>query len=650
MMISCEDKMPELNLGVPTMGEVEVTDNGSLVFEVKGSLTSYENLVSECGFYVAEDASMSEAEKHPCKLTGKTFATTLFLEGYSRKYYICSYISNGRDERLSEKTTVSIGALADYVSFGRPKFLSIDDSGTAHFDIPLNVAEGVNISSLSISYGKTPEYSSVWTEVAIPYVKGQNISFGFPNVSQDESVYCRFAFTEGDFADVSSVLTAFCGIQAPLVTTAEIVLSSALSATGGGTVLYDGGSPVTQRGVVWSTSPNPTVSLSTKTNDGTGGGSFSSLITGLSSLTKYYVRAYATNAVGTSYGNEVTFTTENIFAEAKDLSGAASANCYIVSERGIYKFRTVKGNRRTSVGNVSTCEVLWESFGTATTPSIGDLIMSVTYKDGYIGFETASTFREGNALIAAKDASGTILWSWHIWLTDQPKGQTYNNGAGVMMDRNLGATSSTPGDVGALGLLYQWGRKDPFLGSSSISDDIEAKSTITWPSPSPGRETIAYATAHPTTFITMFGYIGDWYDSTDDSTDNTRWQSSKTVYDPCPAGWRVPDGGTSGVWSKAFGTSSYWTTSSNWDSVNKGMDFFKTDKKLGSSRPIWYPASGFRWGSNGSLDGVGGGGRYWSVSPDGNYAYYLYFSYRGHVDPVDSSDRADGQSVRCLQE
>ena len=165
-----------------------------------------------------------------------------------------------------------------------------------------------------------------------------------------------------------------------------------------------------------------------------------------------------------------------------NLSYFESANCYIVSEAGKYKFKTVKGNSSTSVGNLSTCEVLWESFGTSTTPTIGDLIKGVTYKDGYIEFETASTFREGNAVIAVKDASGTILWSWHIWLTDQPQGHTYNNGAVVMMDRNLGATSATPGDVGALGLLYQWGRKDPFLGSSSISDDIEAKSTITWPS------------------------------------------------------------------------------------------------------------------------------------------------------------------------
>ena len=79
-----------------------------------------------------------------------------------------------------------------------------------------------------------------------------------------------------------------------------------------------------------------------------------------------------------------------------------------------------------------------------------DLISGCCYEDGYIAFKTADTFKEGNAVIAAKDADGKILWSWHIWLTDQPEEHVYNNNAGTMMDRNLGATSATPGDVPAV--------------------------------------------------------------------------------------------------------------------------------------------------------------------------------------------------------
>jgi hypothetical protein len=93
----------------------------------------------------------------------------------------------------------------------------------------------------------------------------------------------------------------------PTVTTAAISAIAATTATGGGNVTADGGSTVSAKGVCWSTSQNPTIALSTKTADGTGTGSFTSSITGLTAGTTYYVRAYATNAMGTGYGSQVSF-------------------------------------------------------------------------------------------------------------------------------------------------------------------------------------------------------------------------------------------------------------------------------------------------------------------------------------------------------
>ena len=338
-----------------------------------------------------------------------------------------------------------------------------------------------------------------------------------------------------------------------------------------------------------------------------------------------------------------------------DLSENGTANSYIVSAAGTYKFTPTKGNSSESVGSIASAEVLWETFGTDVTPNEGDLVKNVKYENGVISFETPSAYKEGNAVIAAKDANGTILWSWHIWLTDQPQGQEYFNNAGTMMDRNLGATSATPGDVGALGLLYQWGRKDPFLGSSSIHYDsmVEAKSTITWPSAvssNSSNGTIAYATANPTTFIGYNSSNYDWYYTGTSATDNTRWttsESSKSIYDPCPAGWRVPDGGDNGVWSKALGSSSYFDDHI-YDNTNEGMNF---SGKFGSASTIWYPASGWRLYDDGSLGGVGNGGVYCSASPYDSFAYYLYFYNNGAVLPSDNFDffRADGHSVRCLQ-
>ena len=335
-----------------------------------------------------------------------------------------------------------------------------------------------------------------------------------------------------------------------------------------------------------------------------------------------------------------------------DLSEDATANSYIVSESGSYKFTPTKGNSSESVGAIASAEVLWESFGTDVTPNVGDLVKNVKYENGVITFKTPDVFKEGNAVIAAKDANGTILWSWHIWLTDQPEGQVYFNNAGTMMDRNLGATSATPGDVGALGLLYQWGRKDPFLGSSSISSSTLAKSTISWPSAvssNSSNGTIAYATANPTTFIKYNSSNYDWYYTGSSSTDNTRWTTSdtdKSMYDPCPSGWRVPDGGANGVWSNALGSSSSFSGYS-YASTNEGMNF---SGKFGSVSTIWYPASGYRGNYDGSLDGVGNCGFCWSASPYDDGAYDLYFNYGGGVDPSGYYNRAFGLSVRCLQE
>jgi len=344
-----------------------------------------------------------------------------------------------------------------------------------------------------------------------------------------------------------------------------------------------------------------------------------------------------------------------------------TANCYIVSEAGDYRFKAVKGNGTEAVGSASDKDpegtptaavVLWESFGTDTAPQKGDLVKAdVEYRNGYVYFSTADTYQEGNAVIAViddKDTDGTqddvILWSWHIWLTDQPAGQEYKKSAGTMMDRNLGATSADPGDVGALGLLYQWGRKDPFLGSSSISESTEAASTVTWPASVESISetgTIEYAVSHPTTFIKCNTANKDWYYKDTENTDETRWttsESEKSIYDPCPAGWRVPDGGEEGIWSKSKGSSSDYTR--NYDSTYLGMNF---SGEFGTDLTIWYPAAGYRGNYDGSLSGVGNYGFCWSATHLVSSAFTLYFYDSGLVSPSYNYYRAEGYSVRCLQ-
>ena len=406
-----------------------------------------------------------------------------------------------------------------------------------------------------------------------------------------------------------------------------------------------------EAGLIFSSVDDLDISAETATIFQINRESYSKVFTGLTYSTKYYYTTYLKKGAFYLYGDKKEFTTTARIAPTggyTNLSATETANCYIISQSGNYCFLTIKGNNPSEFLHLTeSASVLWESFGTSTAPSVGDLIKSVSYKDGYIAFQTADVFKEGNAVIAAKDADGNILWSWHIWLTDQPQGQEYFNNAGTMMDRNLGATSATPGDVGALGLLYQWGRKDPFLGYSSISDAVVAKSTITWPSSvstSSSHGTVSYVTANPTTFVYASSSPYDWHYS---SRDNTLWTTSdktKSIYDPCPSGWRVPDGGSNGVWSKAKGSSSEFDHT--YSSSNEGMNF---SGKFGSASVIWYPASGCRGYDDGGFGGVGSLGVCWSASPSNNDAYDLYFNILDYVNLSDDH-RAYCYSVRCLQE
>ncbi len=98
---------------------------------------------------------------------------------------------------------------------------------------------------------------------------------------------------------------------ATLAATTTASSIGATTATSGGNITYNGGATVTASGVIWSTSSNPTITLSTKTTDGAATGTYTSSITGLTPGTLYYVRSYATNSVGTSYGAQTSFTTLN---------------------------------------------------------------------------------------------------------------------------------------------------------------------------------------------------------------------------------------------------------------------------------------------------------------------------------------------------
>ena len=358
----------------------------------------------------------------------------------------------------------------------------------------------------------------------------------------------------------------------------------------------------------------------------------------------------------------------DVKVQLNGLAFTAPANCYIVSQGGMYSLPAVKGNGTESVGNVTSAEVLWETFGTDEKPVGGDLIKTVTSSDGFLTFCTSDTYKEGNAVIAAKDAFGNILWSWHIWMTDYPKEQVYYNDAGTLMDRNLGATTSIPEEKGILGLLYQWGRKDPFLNLISPLPDADeiAESTIKWPKSvysNPNTGTIEYTILNPTTIIKENSNNNDWLYNDDVTTDYSRWTTpelTKAIYDPCPAGWRVPTGGVNGIYVKASGRSDiildanknrYVNISGGYDGTYKCVNCYGI---LGNSA-IWYPLAGYYdpgYGIDMRSD-VGKFSHFWTCTPQTTISNALVYDIiMGNYDLniLSTSKLEIAKSIRCMKE
>ncbi len=170
------------------------------------------------------------------------------------------------------------------------------------------------------------------------------------------------------------------------LTTTAVTDITVNTATSGGNITDDGGSAVTERGVCWSTSSNPTTSDSI-TTDGIGTGSYSSSLTALLSNTTYYVRAYATNSVGTAYGNEVSFTTNDAIVPSVttvSVTGISdnSADCTgNVTDNGSSEAND-RGFCYNTTGNPTITDNIVQNFDNGTgefTETIGGLDPGTTY-------------------------------------------------------------------------------------------------------------------------------------------------------------------------------------------------------------------------------------------------------------------------------
>lgn len=409
-----------------------------------------------------------------------------------------------------------------------------------------------------------------------------------------------------------------------------------------------------------------------------------------------------------------------------------TANCYVPGSAGRrYSFpATIMGNGvSTPADNSYTIsDVCPEGCAPGITASpiapksakllwqtAAGLIKDVTLINGRIHFTTAGSTDDplvcGNALIAAfsgDNCTGDILWSWHLWVTDadlaakeqiwhaNPQYDAYSNIKNpIMMDRNLGALTNEPFSISennlSHGLLYQWGRKDPFLGS----DDATVKSTVRRASYNDAGDLLTAATSATSPlkadgnwqitamgkdwmteltwakFPMSFAQVGSglWFKPTSGQLKrldlwgcaphavSENYIGSKTIMDPCPAGYRVPNQYVFSNFSPSLPAGGKWTaikdanlgegttTSSTGTCRTDGGFRFKYD----GTNTTWIPTAGEINKDDGKPRRAGDYADYWTNAASSTSSYQgmaLNLDYN-NCNPQITTAAGYGRAIRC---
>lgn len=280
------------------------------------------------------------------------------------------------------------------------------------------------------------------------------------------------------------------------------------------------------------------------------------------------------------------------------------ANTYIVPAKGRYSFMPlhIDGSR---ISGISSVDWLW-STRTSNQNSAQGLVSDIQIEDnGRISFD--ATGEKGSVVFAAFDADNKVIWTWLIWCTDKPATMRYANGV-EFMDRNMGAISANPEDgTDTWGLLWQWGRITPFFGGYA-ENEWEAsdafKESKAW---TVVNQAYDYQWAYKLEGTSIEGAIAapftlfnddltcDWHVP----ADLTLWSSTtKTNYDPCPAGYRLPSASELAVLYDidlaADGSGYTYTYNGNtawWPSSGSGREFDTGCNIIGKSTFFLWSAS-----------------------------------------------------------
>ena len=343
------------------------------------------------------------------------------------------------------------------------------------------------------------------------------------------------------------------------------------------------------------------------------------------------------------------------------------------------KFEDASGNILTKAGGANihplSAKLLWQD--------TDELVEQVGLSDGKVQVKMGRS--RGNALIAVYDKANPnaedakVLWSWHLWCTPVPQiieytASRYTGNEYKVMDRNLGATTSTPALGTTQGLRYQFGRKDPFSGSltydgvKTILYDVRSSASEV---ESTNDESVTVAKSINTpNILRLRGGMGiSWCETSDmkylwgnTETDNYYYPSStiKTIYDPCPVGYKVPPADVLLVLCKGNEkTYVCWATDSE---IEKGF-YIKSRDKYGTTfycdnagvddtKLIYLPETYYPKWQAGDLYSFG---EYWTSAPHWSnnktrWGYMFTFTCNGSYMLPNNISMANTASIRCVKE
>ena len=518
-------------------------------------------------------------------ITGLKTGTTYYLRAYAT-----NSIGTAYGDEFSFTTSIGLPELITTEALNITK-------NSALLGGSINHNGGTAITAWGVCYSRLPN-PTVNDSITSEGIDSGNFTCTINGLKTGTLYYVR-AYATNSLGTSYGAMISFTTLQSiPELTTKAVENITSTTSKSGGVITHDGGSTITARGVCWSTSPTPTINNS-KTTNGSGVGEFTSSITGLKTGTTFYMRAYATNSIGTAYGDEQTFTTSIGLPE---LTTTAISNI---------TFTTASSGGTITYDGGASITARGICWSTSPTPTLND---NKTLDGIGIGNFNSSLIelQLGTKYYVRAYATNSVGSAYGNELVFSTIGVVENPVTGkVWMDQNLGASrvANSKADLHAYGDFYQWGR---------ATDGHEKRTSLT-------TSTLSNSdTPGHSQFIKASSGNRDWRSP----QNNNLWQGVNGINNPCPVGFRIP---TAAEWQDE---------SASWSSSGSDGAFASLLKlPAASNRDPYYGTINNDAGVN---------GYYWSSTLYWSYANGL--SIYTNFASVNNYDRAYGLSVRCIKD